>query len=128
MARTVIINKSGKLEVKPDEREIEVRETGVAYIVRDAPPEDQESGHRAYKLHNVGKKWYWLGLWNSICVTGKEDGYASMSAAIKAVIKDESVEEDEILMTVSKYHTLPEEWRLKYMKSEEYDFKYRHIR
>lgn len=41
---------------------------------------------------------------------------------------DETVEEDEILMTVSKYHTLPEDWRLKYMKSEEYDLKYRHIR
>lgn len=88
MARTVFINKSGKLEVKPDDSEIEVSESGVTYIVRDAPADDKESGHQAYKLHNVGKKWYWLGLWNSIVVTGREEGYASMDAAIKGVIKE----------------------------------------
>jgi hypothetical protein len=88
MARTVFINKTGKLEIKPDDSEIAISDSGVTYLVRDADSDDKERGHMAYKLHNVGKKWYWLGLWNCIVMTGKEEGYSSMEAAIKGIIKE----------------------------------------
>lgn len=88
MGRIVFINKKGKLEVKPDEKELKVSEYGVAYIIRDKNLNESDDEHQVYKLHQIGSKWYWIGLWNSIVMAVEEKGCKSMKIAIKAAIEE----------------------------------------
>ena len=94
MNRKLFINAQGKPEVVPNEEDLEVSETGVSYIIRPHGT-DKDNEHMVYKVHQIGRKFYWIGLWNSIVLYGEEKGYSSLNRAILMILK-ENIEVEEV--------------------------------